>query len=340
MTMNRRIVITAVEHMELRDEPMPMPSPGEVRVRSTYIGVCGSDTHAFHGRHPFIPIPYAPGHEATGVVEELGADVDAISVGDRVVVEPTLPCWQCKPCRNGAENLCESLSFFGCGYREGGMAEHFVVRADRLHVVPPDITDLGAALIEPLSTPVHAARLAGPLQGRTVVVLGAGTIGLLMLKVARWQGASTVVVTDTLPGKREAALRLGADHVVDAASPYVATVVREALGESADVVFDCVAAKSTTLAAIDMALKGGTVVIVGVPAADFELPMRIIQDQQVRIQGSATYVPRDYAAAIEMIKAGAVRAEDFITARYPLERAEQAFEASTSGEHIKVVIHP
>jgi len=340
MSTNRRIIVTAVKTMELREEPIPVPASGEVRVKTTYIGVCGSDTHAFHGRHPFIPIPYLPGHEATGVVEELGEGVTSVKVGDRIVVEPTLPCWECKPCRSGAENLCENLQFFGCGYPQGGMADQFVVRADRLHIIPDDISDLDAALIEPLSTPVHAGRISGPLHGRAVAVLGAGTIGLLMLAVARWAGASRVVVTDPLPAKRDAALRLGADGVVDAMAPDVVAQVRAALGESADVVFDCVAVKSTTLAAIDMALKGGTVVIVGVPAADFELPIRTVQDQQVRLQGSATYVPQDYATAITMIESGAVRAEDFITGQFPLEQAEQAFEASTSGEHIKVLIHP
>lgn len=118
MTTNRRIVVNAVRSMELREEPTPTPSPDEVRVRSSYIGVCGSDTHAFHGRHPFIPIPYLPGHEATGVVDEIGDDVTTVSVGDRVVVEPTLPCWQCKPCRNGNENLCENLQFFGVATRK------------------------------------------------------------------------------------------------------------------------------------------------------------------------------------------------------------------------------
>src|SRR5829696_2005809 len=319
MSSNRRIVVTAVRTMELREDPIRAPAPGEVRVRSTLIGVCGSDTHAFHGRHPFIPIPYMPGHEATGVVEELGGGVTSVAVVDRIVVEPTLPCWECKPCRSGAENLCENLQFFGCGYPEGGMADQFVVRADRLHVIPDDMSDLNAALIEPLSTPVHAARMAGPLQGRAVAVLGAGTIGLLMLAVARW---------------------LGADAVVDAMAADVTAQVRAALGESADVVFDCVAVKSTTLAAIGMALKGGTVVIVGVPAADFELPIRIMQDQQIRVQGSATYVPQDFASAIEMIQSGAVRAEDFITGQFPLDQAEQAFEASMSGDHIKVLIHP
>jgi 2-desacetyl-2-hydroxyethyl bacteriochlorophyllide A dehydrogenase len=336
----RRVVVHA-DHIDVDSDALaPQPRPHEALVRSVVTGVCGSDTHAAHGRHPFIPIPYHPGHEVVGVVEGLGSQVEGLTVGQRVTVEPDLPCWNCKMCQSGRQNLCENLQFFGCGYREGGMADHFVIRADRLHHVPSDITDLGAALIEPLSTPVHAARIAGPLEGRTVAILGAGTIGLLMLKVARWLGASKVVVTDTLPAKREAALRLGADDAVDAASSEVAALVRAALGESADVVFDCVAVKSTTVAAIDMALKGGTVVVVGVPASDFELPMRIIQDQQIRIQGSATYVPEDFATAMDMIRSGAVDPEDFITGQYPLEQAEQAFDASTSGQHIKVLIHP
>ena len=143
-----------------------------------------------------------------------------------------------------------------------------------------------------------------------------------------------------MPAKRDIALRLGADAVVDALAPDVVAQVRSALDESADVVFDCVAVKSTTLAAIEMALKGGTVVVVGVPSADFEIPIRILQDQQVRLQGSATYVPQDYATAMEIIASGQVRPEDFVTGRFPLEQAEEAFAASTSGEHIKVLVHP
>src|SRR5688500_14700229 len=113
MSINRRIVVTAVQTMELREEPVPSPAPGEVRARSTYIGVCGSDTHAFHGRHPFIPIPYMPGHEATGVVEELGEGVTSVKVGDRIVVKPTLHFWQCNRCSSGAQSLGVDLQVFG-----------------------------------------------------------------------------------------------------------------------------------------------------------------------------------------------------------------------------------
>jgi threonine dehydrogenase-like Zn-dependent dehydrogenase len=158
----RRVLVTGLDRIELRVEPPVGLAPDEVRVRSVAIGVCGSDTHALHGRHPLIPIPYYPGHEVTGVVTEIGSDVTSRAVGDRVTVEPTLPCWNCKQCRQGQENLCERLQFFGCGHAQGGMADQFVVRADRLHLIPDGLDDLTATLIEPLSTPVHAGRIAGP----------------------------------------------------------------------------------------------------------------------------------------------------------------------------------
>ena len=336
----RRVIVTALDTVEVRAEAPADLRPNEVRVQTVTIGVCGSDTHALHGTHPNIPIPYYPGHEVTGTVTELGAEVDSVAVGERVTVEPTLPCWQCKQCRQGQENLCENLQFFGCGYEQGGMADEFVVRADRLHAIPDDLDDLAAALIEPLSTPVHAGRICGPLEGKAVAVLGCGTIGLLMLAVARYRGARRVVMTDPLDAKRDTALAHGADAVVDSTDPDVVGRVRAALGESADVVFDCVAVEATIASAVAMATKGGTVALVGVPARDVVVPVVSMQDNQIRMQGCATYVPEDYATAIEMLQRGAVDATSFVTAQFPLERAGEAFAASASGREIKVLVRP
>ena len=334
----RRVVVTADHQVVVERAAAPVPGPHDALVRAVYAGVCGSDTHARHGRHPHIQLPYAVGHEVVGVVQQVGPEVSDVAPGDRVTVEPTLPCWSCKQCRAGRENLCERLDFFGCGHAQGGMADLFTIPTNRLHRVPDDLDDLTASLIEPLSTPVHAARLAGPLKGKAVAILGAGTIGLLMLAVVRAQGASRVVVSDVLENKRALALAQGADAVVDAAADDVAERVRAALGESADVVFDCVAIQSTLTQAVAMALKGGTVVVVGVPSRDVMLPLVVMQDQQVRVQGSATYLPEDFEEAIDLLRSGAVRAEDIVTGEFPLDRACAAFDASTSGDHVKVLV--
>ncbi|MTD14732.1 alcohol dehydrogenase catalytic domain-containing protein [Nakamurella sp. YIM 132087] len=333
-----RRVIVRPEGVQVVDAERPEPLPGEVLVEMSVSGVCGSDVHAAAGHHPFVPLPYLPGHEVVGTVRAVGAGVDGVAVGDHITVEPTLPCGECKMCRTGRSHICEHLRFFGCGYDQGGMADHFTVPVGRVHVLPTDITDLQASLIEPLSTPVHAERISGGVEGKAVVIIGAGTIGLLMLAAVRYAGARTVVVTDMLESKRERAGRLGADAVVDAGDPDMVQHVREILGESADVVFDCVALQPTVDQAFGLAQKGGTVVIVGVPQKDVTVPLPKLQDLQMRLQGSATYMPEDYERSIEIIRAGLVRPEDFITATFPLEQAADAFAAAATGHEVKVLV--
>lgn len=335
-TSMRRVV---VHHgrVEVVEAATPVPGPGEVLVRTVAAGVCGSDTHAMHGRHPFITLPYAPGHEVSGVV--IGGRApggDEFAPGIRVTIEPPLPCWDCKQCRAGRPNICERLRFFGCAHDQGGMAGYFTIDRRRLHVIPDDLDWRTAALIEPLSTPVHAIRLAGGVRDRAVAILGAGTIGLLTLRVARAMGARRVVATARSAANRERALEFGAD----AAAGPSAQDVRAALGESADVVFDCVAEQSTTDQAIAIANKGGTVIVVGVPPEPVTVPLPVLQDSQVRVQGSATYLPEDYADAIALLRAGAVEAGRFVTAVHPLAEAGAAFRDADSGRHLKVLLAP
>jgi 2-desacetyl-2-hydroxyethyl bacteriochlorophyllide A dehydrogenase len=337
VTSMRRVVAypgqIAVEEAEI-----PAPGPNEALVRMLAAGVCGSDLHAAHERHPFVPLPYRPGHEAVGIIETTGSAVEGLTPGQRIIVVPYLPCWTCKMCVSGRENLCENLAFFGCGYPQGGMADYFTLAADRLYPVPDALDDHTAALIEPLSTPVHAVRLAGDVAGRSVAVLGAGTIGLFTLAVLRARGAGKIVSTDPNPSKRERAAALGADVTIDARTPDVAGQVREALGGSADIVFDCVAIQSSMDQAIAIADKGGTVVVVGVPAKEVTIALPIVQDHQIRIQGSATYLPEDYRESIDLLSRGDVRTADFVTATRPLAQVAEAFELASSGNHVKVLI--
>jgi 2-desacetyl-2-hydroxyethyl bacteriochlorophyllide A dehydrogenase len=334
----RRVVVTAPGVVEIERTARPAPGRGEVLIRMRAAGICGSDVHAAHGRHPFVPLPYHPGHEVVGTIEATGAGV-RLPVGRRVVIEPILACGGCKYCLDGRYNLCATMVFFGCTAPTGGLADLFVIPADRVVTVPAELGDRLAVLIEPLSTPVHAVRLAGPdLTGRSVAILGAGTIGLLTLVAARNAGAGRIAVSDTLPAKRELARRLGADSVHDPAAPGFVGAVRDDLGTSADVVFDCVARQQTIDQAIAIALKGGTVVVVGVPAAPVTIPLPEIQDLQLRIQGSATYTRDDMAQAITMLTAGLIEQDDIVTARYPFARAGEAFAEASSGRQVKVIV--
>jgi 2-desacetyl-2-hydroxyethyl bacteriochlorophyllide A dehydrogenase len=326
----RRVMVTS-EGVVVEEAEIPRPGPGEVLVRMAVAGVCGSDIHALHGRHPFITLPFAPGHEAGGTV---------VDTGRRVTVEPPLPCYRCKNCVGGRPNICERLRFFGCAHDQGGFADYFTIDGRRLHTVPDELDWPTAALIEPLSTPVHAVKLADGVRDRTVAILGAGTIGLLMLRVAKELGARRVVLTARSAARRERALRFGADAAVDASAPEAIEGVRAELGESADVVFDCVAEQSTLTQAIGIANKGGTVVVVGVPPGEVSVPLHTIQDSQLRIQGSATYLPEDFDKAIALLRKGVVGAADFVTATHSLDDAAAAFRDAESGDHIKVLLTP
>lgn len=334
---SREVVVDEAGTVELHPFEIREPAAGDAVVRMIAVGVCGSDVHASHGRHPFITLPYRPGHEVVGVVERVGDSV-ALTPGTRVVLNPVNSCGECKYCLEGRVNLCATLSFFGCGTPHGGMAELFVVPADRLIALPDAMTDLQAVLIEPLASPVHAASLAGELAGKSVAILGAGTIGLLTLAVVLRAGPRRVVVTDVSSTKRRKALSLGADAAFDPRDSDVVARIRADAGTSVDVVFDCVSVQTTIDQAITLAVKGGTVVVVGVPSGPVRLPLPQVQDLQVRIQGSAMFTRDDLMESMSMIGAGLVKPEDFVTARFGLDDAAEAFRVASTGQQIKVVI--
>jgi L-iditol 2-dehydrogenase len=333
----RQVVVTTSE--DIRVEEVPRPSPpaaGEVLVASRLVGICGTDVHAAAGHHPFIERPYRPGHEVVGVVEQVGDGVSDLAAGDPVVLEPNLVCGTCRQCRSGRYNICRNLAVFGC-QTTGGMADAFVVPRDRLHRLPDGMSDELAALVEPLATPVHAVRRAGVGPGSRVAVLGAGPIGLLVLVAARAAGAETVVVTDVLDTKLERARRLGADAALRADDPDLVAQAAAVL-QGADVVFDCVAGASSMAQAIELVDKGGTVMVVGIAAGPTTVPLHLVQDREISVIGSLMYVREDVERAIALLASGAVAADDLITAVFPLDRAAEAFAASSDPTQVKVLV--
>lgn len=335
--MMRQVVLAAPGKVTVTEVPVPVPAAGEVRVRTRVVGVCGSDVHALAGEHPFIDLPVVPGHEAVGVVDAVGADVDDPKVGTRVLVEPNLVCWRCRYCTSGRFNLCERLRVLGC-QTTGAMADWFTVPAERVRVVPAELSDSDAAMVEPTATAVHATRLVGDLTGRSVTVLGGGTVGLLTLRAALAAGAARCVVTDPQAAKRRRAETLGAGLTRSPSDPDLVTVVRDFVHGAVDVVLDCVGNQSSLDQAVSLARKGGTVVVVGVPLGPVRVDLPVLQDEEIVIRGSAMYVSDDVSGAIDLVRSGRVAATDFVSSTYPLERAGEAFGAARSGEETKIHI--
>lgn len=339
----RQVMVAGLDHVTVVDAPVPHPGPGEVRLAVSLAGICGSDTHAVAGHHPLLRPPYAPGHELVGLVDLAGADVDPALVGRRAVVQPNIDCGECTNCLAGRTNACERLRWIGCdpsGALPGGMSTYVIAPAHNVFALPDAVSDVDAVLVEPLATPVHAARIAGDLAGRRVAVLGTGTIGLLSVVAARRAGARTIVVSDVEPTKLGRALRWGADAAVDARDPGFADRVREASGGPVDVVFDCVAVESSIRQAVSVLRRAGTLLIVGVPPDDDVVPLPLVQDWELRVQGCANYTAADIETAIAITLDGGLSNGQVVTATFGVEDAAAAFATAALATSGKVVIDP
>ena len=337
----RRVVVNSLDDVVIETVPEAEPAAGEVRVRSTVVGICGSDLHAACGEHPFIDLPYRPGHEVVGVVDAVGSGVDGSWLGSRVAVEPNLACGHCPQCRAGRYNVCRDLLVLGC-QTPGALADSFTIAADCIVALNPSLDDDHAILIEPLATPIHAVRRAvaavGDLRDRSVVVIGAGPIGLFALLAARQAGA-TVVVADLLESKRARAERLGAAGSFDPTAVDAVETAHRLLGGPAAVVIDCVAIESSVAQAVDLVDKGGAIMIVGVSSGATPVRLDLVQDRELALIGNLMYVREDFLAAIDLLASGAVPIDEFISARFDFEHSAQAFTASADPENVKVVVH-
>lgn len=313
--------------LDLRVEPREPSPPGahEVRLRLGAGGICGSDLHYWqHGRAGAFTLrePLVPGHEASGVVEAVGAAVTRVRVGDKVAVNPSHPCGRCAYCRAGRGNLCERMFFLGSAsvfpHAQGLFREGFTLHEDQLTAVPEPAISLGEiACAEPLSIGLHALQRAGPVLGETVFVAGAGTIGCMAVIAARLAGAAEVVAADLHELARGQALAVGADRVLDAAAPPpadLAEVAIEAAGSPA--------ALAACLAAVK---RGGRVIQVGTLPDALPFPANRLMARELDWRG-AFRAHLEFDWAVQAIRTRRVDLRPLISAQLPLSRSLEAFE--------------
>ncbi len=315
----------------LRERSTPLPHGDEARVRIAFCGVCGSDLHRFRGDLPLISV--TPGHELSGVVDAVGRDVSTLSVGDRVVVEPLVPCRACRYCNSGHHQLCPRAEFLAADV-DGGFAEYVVLPELMLHRLPAAVSLAQGALAEPLAVALHALRLGGVGRGSTVCVLGAGTIGLLTLQAARASGAARVLVTARHPHQGELARALGADAIVDSDADVGQEIVRLTDGEGVDCAIETVGGHAPTpTQAADATRRRGRVVIVGAFAATQPFDFRTLVMKELTLVGSHTYdygpdLRRDFEVALALMASGAVNLDRFVDRQFPLTNIADAFQAA------------
>jgi L-iditol 2-dehydrogenase len=314
---------------EIIELPRPSPARGQVLVRVEAVSICGSDLGAYLGRHPRIVAPAILGHEFGGVVEAIGVDVEGVAVGDRGAVEPTVSCRQCRFCLRGNENICPQYRVIGeDDTLPGAMSGLVVVASDHFHPIPPEVTFEEAALVQPLSIGLHAVRDRGRVSaGETVLIVGAGPIGLAILLAAKDAGAR-VLMSDTLPYRLEQALELGADRVIDAMRDDVASIAREETeGYGVDAAFEAVGGTTDEAfaTAYDATSRGGRVVVLGsFKAPTVALRIGDMKYGEIEIRGSQAH-PFSFRDVIAGIAAGRIPAGRLITHRIPLSQVGDAF---------------
>ncbi len=327
----------AVGDLRLSEAPVPAPEPGMSLVRVTAVGICGSDLHWWGEAgigDATLAQPLVLGHEAAGII------VEGPRNGERVAIDPSVPCGACRSCRDGHRNLCSRTLFAGYGGQDGAMRDFMTWPSELLHPLPDALTDTDGAVLEPLGVAIHALDLGHVRLGASVAVVGCGPIGLLLVQVLRAAGAGTVIAVDPLPHRREAAARLGAEIVTDPAQASSLVTRHELTDEGVDVAFEMAGTSEAVRLAMGMSRPGGRVVLGGIPSDD----QTTFQASVARRKGLTIAMVRRmkevYPRAISLAAEHRVDLASLVTHRFPLAKAPEAFGAAAQRVGLKVIIEP
>jgi (R,R)-butanediol dehydrogenase/meso-butanediol dehydrogenase/diacetyl reductase len=326
------------------DEPST-PGPGEVQIDVSFCGVCGSDLHQV--QHGLVDPNTVMGHEFSAVVRSNGNDADRYAAGTRVAVRPFLACGNCDLCSSDREIYCRNTLAIGTGqglaasWVAGGMAPRINVPLSVLHPVPDDIGLEQMALVEPLAVGLHAVRTSGLEKGQSVVVMGAGPIGIALVACARQAGAGTIIVTEHSSARAEQAAAFGADHVVVAGNEDVAARVQQLTGGGADVVFDAVGVPGMIHEGVEHVTPGGRVQIVGVcmePDPVFPAAWLV---KEPHIQICFIYTEAEFAEMVDLVGTRKILVDDMISRVEPMAKIQPVFESlRTAKTDLKVLLQP
>jgi L-iditol 2-dehydrogenase len=326
-------LLTEPERIRIDELAAPTPSDGEVLVAPRTLGVCGTDRKIFSGAIP-VTYPRILGHEIVG---EVVAGAEGLAAGARVIVDPSITCGRCARCLEGRGNICQAGGLLGRDH-DGGLREAIAVPRAYLHVLPPQIDDDDAPLIQVLTTCVHGQRRVDIFPGDAVAIVGLGVTGLLHLQLAKLRGAGPVVCVTRSERKLELARELGADETV-AADQRAVERVRELTGGGPDVVIECAGLVSTLAASVRMARPGGRILAYGtIAATEGPFPYYDLYHKELTIENARSASPEDYPIAIASTASGRIRLDPLVTHRFPLDRTADAFRTDGAADALKVIV--
>ena len=338
-----------------REIDCPVPVGTEVLVRIRKIGICGSDIHVYHGKHPFTSYPITQGHEVSGEIAALGENAAGLTIGQHVTIEPQVVCGKCYPCRHGKYNLCEELKVMGF-QTTGAGSEYFCTDQSKITPLPDSISLDQGAMIEPLAVAVHAVKQAGEIRairripllgpipgpldpkavanahptevpGKKIAVLGAGPIGNLVAQTAMGMGAADVMITDVSDYRLELAAKVGIPHTVNTAKTDFGAALTDAFGpDHADIIYDCAGNNTTMGQAIKYARKGSLIILVAVFDGMATVDLAVLNDKELRLDTSMMYRHADYIQAIKLVQSGKVQLDPLISKHFDFKDFSDAYK--------------
>ena len=342
----KALLLSQYNQLDIADLPAPVPGADEILVRVAACGICGSDVHGYDGTSGRRIPPIVMGHEAAGVVAAAGPGVSNFKAGDRVTFDSTVYCGECEFCRKGEINLCNNRQVIGVSCadfrRAGAFAEYVAVPQRIVYHLPDALEFQEAAMLEAVSVALHGVRVSEMKGGETVLVIGAGMIGLLTLQAARAAGASRVLVADIDPSRLKRAEGVGADEtLLLSGSELVQEVLGRTAGRGVDLVLEAVGREETISASIASVRKGGTVTLIGNISPEVKIPLQVVVSRQIRLQGSCAS-SGEYPQAMELLANGQIQVKQLITAVAPLSDGPRWFARLHAGEPnlMKIVLDP
>lgn len=335
----KAVVFYEANCLVVEERSVPQIGENDVLIKVHACGICGTDVHILHGEH-IVKFPVIPGHEFSGEVVEIGSKVTNICIGDKVAIDPNIVDKTCYFCRRGEINLCEKLTAVGVNF-DGGFAEFCRVPAEQAYRVPDGISLDEAAMAEPLACCIHGIDRANIALGDNVVVLGAGSIGLILIQLARIAGARLIITSEPDERKRHLAANFGADVQLDPLEQDVAAEVAELTGVGADVVIESAGRLETAELAVKLARRGGTVLQFGMVSPDrlAKISPYDVYDKELTIRGSFVN-PFTQARAIELLASKQIDVMPLITHRFTLDDSAEAFQTAQGKEAAKILIIP
>jgi len=319
-------VMTSPGVIGFNEVPVPQIKDNQILVRIMKIGICGSDIHVYHGKHPFTSYPVTQGHEVSGEICGIGSDVSGFRTGQKVTIQPQVVCGKCYPCRHGKYNLCEKLKVMG--FQTTGTASHyFAVDASKVTLLPDSMSFDEGAMIEPLAVAVHAVKHAGNMSDLKIIVLGAGPIGNLVAQTAKGMGAASVMITDISDWRLGKAKECGVDFCVNTKDRNLGEAIPEAFGpDKADIIYDCAGNDISMGQAIKYARKGSIIILVAVFAGMAAIDLAVANDHELDIKSTMMYRNEDYLDAISLVNDKKVMLTPLISKHFAFQDYLEAYQ--------------